>query len=237
MNKYELNEQIFDQVLKYVAEEKMENMAKDFPSKDELDSKIMLSSEFKKNMERFIKKLKHKERTLNFGKRFLKVGVIAVACMLVCFTAVYNVEALRVPFLNFFNNINQQSTTIHVQDDENLYSSFGDQIKGLYLPDYIPELYKVKSINRVDKNYNVLFKNSDGLTIELRAMAGGSSAGVDSENADAIQIIVNGEQAQYYSKNGDNILIFEYDANAFLLDGPISKEELIKIAESMKNRT
>ena len=70
--------------------------------------------------------------------------------------------------------------------------------------------------------------------IKLRAMIGESALGVDTENADIVQITVNGTMAQFYSKNGQNTLIFEYDKNAFILDGMISKDELIKIAESMK---
>jgi hypothetical protein len=139
-----------------------------------------------------------------------------------------------VPILNFFNNVSKQSTTIHVQNREGLYNSFADKIKGLNLPNYIPESYKVKTVNKADKNYSVLFTNAEGLSINLRALMQGSSTGVDSENADVVKIIVNGKPAQYYSKNGENIITFEFNSNLFIVDGPVSKDELIKIAESME---
>jgi len=234
MDKHELNEQLFDQLLKYAAEERMDSIANDFPSDDELEKTIIFTPKFKKRMNVFLKKLEYKERFLNFKKKSLKAGIIAAASFVICFSVVSNVDALRVPFLNFFNDINKQSTTIHVTDGDGLYSSFGDQIKGLYLPSYIPELYKVKSINKADKNYIVLFINPDGQLIKLRSMIGDSTLGVDIENADILQLSVNGAMAQFYSKNEQNTLIFEYDENAFILDGSISKNELIKIAESME---
>lgn len=234
MDKHELNEQLFDQILKYAIEKRMDGMANDFPSDNELEREITLSSGFQKRMIAFFKKLKYKESFLSFRKKSMKAGIIAAASFIICFSVVSNVDALRVPFLNFFNDINKQSTTIRVNDGDGLYSSFGDQIKGLYLPNYIPELYKVKSINKADNNYIVTFVNSDGEIIKLRSMIGESTLGVDTENAEIMQLTVNGGIAQFYSKNGKNTLIFEYDNNAYVLDGLIPKDELIKIAESMK---
>ena len=234
MNKNELNEKLFDQILKYAAEERMDRMANDFPSEVELERAITLTPEFHKRMNTFLKKVKHKEFLLSFRKKSFTAGIIISVSFIICFSVVSNVDALRVPFLNFFNDINKQSTTIYVNDGDGLYSSFGDQIKGLYLPSYIPELYKVKSINKADKNYIAIFINPAGQIIKLRAIIGESALGVDTENADIVQLTVNGGMAQFYSKNEQNTLIFEYDNNAFILDGPITKDELINIAKSME---
>jgi len=234
MNKHELNEKIFDQLLKYAAEEKMDSMANDFPSDDELERAISFTPDFQKRMNAFLKKMKNKERFLSFRKKTMKAGIIAAASSMICFSVVSNVDALRVPFLNFLNDINKQSTTIRVNEGDGLYGSFGDKIKGLYLPSYIPELYKVKSINKADNNYIVTYVNSDGEIIKLRSLIGESTLGVDTENAEIMQLTVNGNMAQFYSKNEQNSLIFEYDNNAFILDGLMPKDELIKIAESME---
>ncbi|NLZ52115.1 MAG: DUF4367 domain-containing protein [Thermoanaerobacteraceae bacterium] len=61
-----------------------------------------------------------------------------------------------------------------------------------------------------------------------------SVAGVDSENAYTETIKVNGDNAEYFFKDKISILLFKYDGIVFLLQGSLPKNELIKIAESMK---
>jgi hypothetical protein len=47
-------------------------------------------------------------------------------------------------------------------------------------------------------------------------------------------LIVNGHAAEYYEKNSYSTLLYKYEGKVFLLSGPISKNEIIKIAESLE---
>ena len=48
------------------------------------------------------------------------------------------------------------------------------------------------------------------------------------------RLIVNGHAAEYYEKNSNSTLLYRYEGKVFLLSGPISKNEIIKIAESLE---
>lgn len=236
MNKDELNEKVFDQFLKYAAEQSIDKMAQKFPSDEELKRTITFSPEFEKRMQDFFKKAKRKDMAEANRKKLIKIVVPAAVFIVICFTVVSNVEALRVPILNFFDNISKQSTSIEIQDNQDYYSAFSDQIKGLYLPEYIPATYKIKSIDKASNIYTVHFENDSGGYIDFSSLKSGSFAGIDSESADSEKLTVNGQSAQLFIKNNLTTLVFEYDQNAFMVDGILPESELIKIAESIKYR-
>lgn len=58
--------------------------------------------------------------------------------------------------------------------------------------------------------------------------------GIDSECAHIEQIPVNGGFAQYFYKNKMSSLIFKYNETVFLLNASLTKDELVKMAESME---
>ena len=72
--------------------------------------------------------------------------------------------------------------------------------------------------------------------IRLQKLPSGSSVGIDSEDALTEQFFINGELAQYFLKNEIGNLLFKFNENAFLITAPLTKVELIKIAESMQYR-
>lgn len=138
-------------------------------------------------------------------------------------------------FLNIFSEKDDDSTTIHIGDGTADYDAFTD-IHGVYLPNYIPASYSVQDIQKYDNYYYVIFANADKNIIQLQNLLSDSYAGIDNEGANTETITINNEDAQFFSKDGVNILIFKYNKNVFTLNASLSKDELIKIAESMEYR-
>ncbi len=233
MNSDELNEKLFDELLAHAAELSMENIAKEFPSNEELKKVVTFSPKYEKRMQSIIKKTKRIDQAEVIRKKFLRVGIPVAVSLVICFTVVSNVEALRVPVLNFFNSIGNQSTTIQIQNNVNNYENFADQIKGLYLPEFVPDTYKLKSIDKNDSTYLIEFNNGNGGFIQLQNLTNEYSAGIDNENSGIEKITVNGEPAQLFVKNNITTLIFEYDQNAFRIMSTIPKDDIILMAQSM----
>jgi hypothetical protein len=238
MSNNDLNNKIFDDLISYACEKRMnEAIPNELPTDDEIDKEISMSPEFTKRMELYFKKSKQKYHSVRIRKIILKVVAAVVVLLIVSTTIVFSVDALRVPVLNFFNDINKTSATIHVNDAKVNYDAFSNQIKGLYLPNCIPEDYTVKSINGLTEFYTVTFENPDGSMIRLVKLSEGDAVGVDSENANAKQITVNNEPAEFYNKDGTDTLVFKYDKKAFTLTGIISIDESVRIAESLEYRS
>ncbi|MEZ4357494.1 MAG: DUF4367 domain-containing protein [Eubacteriales bacterium] len=236
MDKKELNEKILDEILKYAAAQNAEDMSAKLPSNEELDKEVTFSPEFTDRMSKYFAHLKRKQKNKRLRKTMFKVAASAAAVLIIFTTVVFSVDAVRVSILNIFSVQNDDSTTIHIGQNAN-YDDFADEIHGLYLPSYISPSYSVQSVNSIHESYyNVLFANDSNNSIELQSLLEYSSAGVDNEGAEVEQITVNGSEAQFFSKSDINMLIFQYNQKAFSLKATISKEELIKMAESMEYR-
>lgn len=235
MNKDDLNEKIHDQVFKYIAQQRMDEISNDYPSDDVLAKNIEFSPKFEKEMSAYFIKLNRKEKNKRRRRVLVKVAAIIVVFLFISIAIIYNVEALRVPVLNFINNIGQKSTTINLVDANADYNSIIDQIHGLYLPIYLPDSYKVKSIDNSDSFYTVIFENENAKDVIIfNHLSEGTTVTVDSENAQVEQIQLNGGVAQIYSKEGHITFVFSYNNNDFMIQGYISKQDIMKMAQSLK---
>ncbi len=234
MKQSELNNKIFDQVLQYAAEKEIDDLCSDLPSEEDLKSKITFSPSFENKMDRLFKYERRKQSYKRFGKSALRVAAVIFVLLAASTTVIFSVEAFRVPFLNLFSVTKKDSTTINVENKTVDYKAFSEQAKGLFLPSYIPEGYTVKSVAKFGPVYEVSFADSKGNIISLKKLPGGTSLGVDSENAKVENITINNAQAQYYEKGDIHNLVFKLNENAYFLTGYLSQNEMIHIAESMK---
>ena len=232
MNESELNEKIYDQILKYSAEKQVENIAKEF-SDVEREPKISYSSGFIKGMNNFFKKNRRSDRSIHIRRIILKSSVAVIILLIVSTSVIFNVEALRVPFLNFIEHPGQQSTKIEAKDQNANYDLYADQLHGMYLPAFLPNSYSIESINKTGQNTIVIFKNPDSQIINFQNISETSLANIDNEDAQAEHISVNGKDAELFDKNGRYTLVFKFEYNVFMLSGPLSKDDMIKVAESL----
>jgi hypothetical protein len=229
MNKSELNQRIFDEILKYAASKRVDKIADEL-LEEELTAKYTLTQEFEKKMSRLFVLQKKRERNIRIRKPAAKIAAVLFIFFSVSIITIMNVEALRVNVLNFISEVKDKSTTIYIgQNKETI-----PEVTGIYLPSYLPKDYVAVSLDKVNDYYIAIYKNSEGDILQLQRLPGGFSAGVDSEDSYNEQLIINGESAEYFLKNNIGMLVFRYNGNIFLLSAPLFKDELIQIAESMK---
>ena len=234
MNKNELNEKILDEIIKYAAANQAEKAAEGLPPKEELASQHAFSQEFKKKMGHLFVQQKRKERSAKTLKNALKVAVIVFLILAALTATIFSVDALRLPVLNFFFVTNKESMTIHFKSGAG-YDDYADQFRGYYLPEYIPDGYWVSSFDRGNGIlYHIEYKNSAGDIIHISSLTENSAAGIDYEGVQKEQLTINGEMALYVYENGGCTLLYQYDELVFRLSAELPKEEVVRIAESMK---
>jgi hypothetical protein len=232
MKKRELNDETFDKLLRYAAARQLEKIADQAPA--EVARKYTFSNEFEDKMQRLFSRQRRFERNERIRKAVAKVAAITVIFLAASTIAVLSVDAWRVRMLNIISEIGEKSTTIVIDDEEVNYDRFLNKVQGKHLPSYIPYGYMTDSIEEFGSYYLVTYKNNAGAVIQLQKLPGGSSVGIDSEDAHIEQILVTGKVAQYFYKNEIGSLMFKYNEIAFLLNASLAKDELIKIAESME---
>ena len=234
MIKCSLNDEAFDELIRYAATRQLEKIADEVPTDEELAVKFTFSSNFEEKMQRLFLQQRKIERNARLRKVAIKIAAVILVILAVSTATVMTVDAWRVRVLNFISEINERSTTIYIDGGEVDYDRFLTEVREMYLPTYLPGEYTAESIEKVGSYYLVTYTNNMGNVFLVQSLPSGFSVGIDSENAITEQILVNGELAQYFLKNNIGNLMFKYEENAFLISGPLVKDELIKIAESMK---
>ncbi len=231
MKKQDLNERIFDEVLKDASEDYVEQIDSQWPPEDELDSEHTFSPEFNKKMELIFTEQKKRERIMKIKRSFVKVAVIVLLFITASFLTVMSVDAIRVRILNYFIERSEKSTT-YFMDHES--SGVTIDAEGIALPTYLPSGYRMVSFVDIGDYFLFHFKDDAGNELILEILAEDSIVGIDSENAYIEHIKVNSQPAEYFVKNNISTIVYKFDDRIYVLSGPLIKDELVKITESME---
>ena len=236
MKKNELNEGLFDQVLKYAADSEMEHMADRYPSDQELDALVSFSPAFEKRMERFFRQKRADARIPFQSRTMMKAGAAAVLFLALSAVVVFNVDALRQPVMNMFVEWGNESTKISVGRVTADYSAVSDQLSDVYLPEYLPEGFAVGSLTRTEDAYRAEYLNANGTKMVFQSYQPGNNADFSPEGAKAQEVTVNDGPALLLMSSDQYTLIFRYDQHDFALtiSAPVEREELFDTAASLK---
>lgn len=198
---------------------------------EQLPTEKELNYIFSKAFEKKMKKLLKKNSDKYFIKSFKKIAVTFLIISSIILTTVMSVEALRAKIFKVIKEIYKELTSISFivdNDDSNI-----DFI--VMEAEYIP-----KGFDKIDteKLYTMIFityKNEDGEEIiyKQNKITNGTSI-IDTENAEIENIVINGYKGQIVYKNETNHLIWLDNEYLYSIRSTIEKEELIKMAESIK---
>lgn len=107
---------------------------------------------------------------------------------------------------------------------------------GLYVPSYLPSGYAYENIQSSDLCTIIVYANDTGERVSLAEYTDGQpQLRLDGEDAEHIRqdVTVNGQPAVLIEKNG--IVKIQWgDGPLFILSGPCSQKEMLKIARSIQ---
>ena len=167
--------------------------------------------------------IKDKKHSL---KKKLLIGL--VAALLVILTAC----AFSKPIINFVEKTYTKFTEFFAADSEN------SKIEAIYMPEYIPEGYKIATISKGETTYDVTWSNGEHKIIYFQRPLNNESIVVDTENAEHGTYYI-GEQSVYYTyKNNVYLYVWENDVYSFQLrcSDTIPREEVEKIILSIQEQ-
>lgn len=200
------------------------------PDEKELKS-ITFSEEFLKRMRRMIARHRWGYYAL-FGTVGRRVASILVALLIAATTATVSVEALREPVLRFFAEVFERFTVIFVENDTPA-ESVGEM--ELYAPTYIPDGYTVVRKIQANRIYRVVYAHDSMSEINyVQRWSSDINRTIDTEGTKCSKIMVGEYSGFIYTNKGIVAITFGDGTYSYTLTGNISKEELIKIAKSIK---
>ena len=158
-----------------------------------------------------------------------RIWISAVAAVFVCVMISTNTFSIKDHLTGFVVTVYEKFSTITRPKDDP--DSYPGMILQCYEPAYLPEGYAFQSEKIVDTRREVKYSNgADTIFFLQRAIDG---AGINTEEAEPKDILVNGQKGVYYEYKGEKKMVWEDGEYRFWISGPVCKETLLKMAESL----
>ncbi|AFV01536.1 hypothetical protein UNSWDHB_393 [Dehalobacter sp. UNSWDHB] len=184
--------------------------------------------------------LKRKKAYALRQKTFRILNRSAVAMLIVIillFTTVASVQAIRVKVLNFFMDIQPKYTSYQVNESGNGSGNGGAVVNWTkaYVPTYIPEGYKVNNSSNSETFKKIVFRNQQDMVILYTELNEGSIVQSDTENASVFkEISINGHKGTLTVKNSTVTIVWEIKGRIFTVSASTDQDTALKIAEGVK---
>ena len=229
MNKNELIDKVFDEVLYYAVSLAEEEMMKEL--ENNLDEKVEFSKEHVANMQKIFKVYRQKLFYKKMVAVTKRVAIFFIIISVVGAISIMSVEAWRIKILNFFIEVKDNHSDIHLREEMSDNNSY--KVADITF-EYIPDGFTVENTNNTKNNLFIQFTNENNLYFSLNINDVDVNLSIDTENADLKKIFLNRVEALLSEKDTIKILVWHNDKYMFTLIGNIETSELIKIAENIK---
>lgn len=219
-------------LLELALEEQLENDPEilNFKSEDELETPHVFSKEHEKKMKEIFRAASRAERKAKNRKYFQRMAAgVAIMLCLSGFT-VMNVEAFRVPVVEFLLDISEKYTLLQPDtNSQTLTKNFQ-----IYEPTYVPVGFQVVELSEIEDRFSIDYSTEEQLWYTLIFCYNSRPLSIDTENTSLETYTINGNKAVIIEKNGI-LNIIMYSGNSYYeLMGNISYDEANKILKSIK---
>lgn len=166
------------------------------------------------------------------GVRFATALLVAA---LMTVTVAMAVPAIRERIFQMVRELHEKYSHIYYEQVE------GDEDFGEFVPyriTYIPDGFTMEEDRTTEISHNETYFNEQGLVIALDQMRiDKATFDIDTEKVEPVEILLNGNQPAWYLGNPSLKVIYWNDGTySFVVVAHLSKEELIKIAESVSEK-
>ena len=191
------------------------------------------SINFEKKMKVLLKKANIKY--ININRFRIRRSIVAASLILIILTASMSVEAVRMPVIRLTEKIYTEFSEILFENEDNI--EYPQKIEEVYLPSYIPEGYTLTEVVDDMRSMHFFFyTNEEGQELSVEQMTFNVSMAVDTEGITTEEITINDMNGIIYTKRGLTSIIVNDNRYVHFISGYESREELIKVVESLRIR-
>lgn len=227
-----LDEKKSDYLLELALEEQLEN-DEDMRHWEQLEQENLpheFSEQHKKRMRKIFRKAKRIEFYKEHRKRIVKIAATFLVIICASVITVTQVEAFRMPLLDFFYQVKEKSTFFGVSADSGrkLTKNFQE-----YEPTYKPEGFVVTEVHEEEKKFWIKYENEKGSIYRFYFFNEVRDVALDTEDAMASDVEINGRKTSIVEKDNETRFIMYEENSLFFLTGMLSLKEAYKIMESI----
>lgn len=222
-----INDELFAALVKraahdYIVHDLMEdiNLEEDFTPSPEFDAR----------MRGIINKALRKEKRARARKVLLKVAACFAVFLVLSTAVVFSAEALRVKFLNFLIEADDNMASIDFIGNR---SGKSNEIP--CIPSYMTDGYELTRVEDYDIVVVQTYENQKGDAFTISVYSGNPSIVMDTEDAEHGPLTIKGQEAYYSLADGVTMIVFKDENHVYFLQGTIPLDEAVKIAENINN--
>ena len=210
--------------------EKLKNTSESLPSAEAF-------KRFSQQLDAHLKKPQAYARRQRILKALNRLAIAMLVMIVLLFTTVASVEALRAKVLNFLMDIQSEYTSFELKDNDNGSDGGSSTIDWhkAYVPTYIPAGYEISDISNGKLLRKIEFKNQQGSFITYTELSEGNKPALDTENASAFETVsINGQEGTLVVKDSLVTIIWEMNNRMFMIRAQAEKNTAIKVAKGVK---
>lgn len=146
-----------------------------------------------------------------------------------------SVEAIRVRLFEYIIETQEKFTRIYRSDDQSRLSDPELDADHYYYPTVVPKGYTYKSHTIIHDIITIEYSNGTETIAFLQSETTGDYQ-LDTEDAEVIEVPINDYPGYLILKGERSMLFWHNDRIEFFIEGYISGEEIMKFAESLKEK-
>lgn len=227
-----LDEKKSDYLLELALEEQLEN-DEDMRHWEQLEQESpphVFSERHKKRMQKIFRKARRVEFYKEHRKRMVRIAASFLVIICASVITVTQVEAFRMPLLDFFYQVKEKSTFFGVSTDSG--AKFTKNFQE-YEPTYQPEGFAVVEVYENEDRFSIKYEDEKGSKYKFCFFYKFRDLALDTENARVSEIKINGNKASIIEKESETRIIMYKENSIFFLTGKLPPEEAYKIMESI----
>ena len=186
--------------------------------------------DYNKQLKKLDQKRKFKSRYQMLSKR---VAIFIAIAMVGIFVTSMSVEAFRIKLFNIVTEVTDKYTKVSIVETENGLESQIDW-DTYYAPKYIPEGYTYSNSENFGEIKIIFYSDTTGKEIQFSQTPVNPEYQIDTEDAVVTEVIINAEKGILAQKEGLLTLIWTTGEKTFHIIGEIERDEIIKMAGSLK---
>lgn len=203
-----------------------------YKSDSEMTELHSFSTDHKTKMRQIFSLAEKKDRSNRRKLRLVRTAAGIGIIFFISAATIANVEAFRVPFINFFTEIKEKSSILGV-DTELKYSLTKVLVE--YEPTYVPDGFSVDFIKETHDMYIIQYINDDiGKWYCVNFKKNASSVAIDTEGGSTETMEREGRTYTVIKKGEGDIKVVMYkDGHQYQVSGNIEYQIIMEILESI----
>jgi len=225
---------IMESFYHYIGENHINHVAEEFDriSADATETSTLDAwfDDYNKQLKKLDQKRKFRSKVQLLSKR---VAIFIAIALVGIFVTTMSVEAFRIKLFNIVTEVTDKYTKVSIVEIENGLDSQIDW-DSYYAPEYIPEGYTYSNSEYFGEIKIIYYSDASGKEIQFSQTPVNPEYQIDTEDAVVTEVIINAEKGILVEKEGQLTLIWMTDEKTFHIIGEMERDEIIKMAESLK---